>query len=153
MKRIISIISFCIVLSFMSCDDAHSIISGGIRYVNDTCHVITIKDYMIAYTHYYNAELSPGEDKVIVGVSAETNLWTDDSLQYSCSNKLPLSVTVIFDNKYSVTYKRDSEGFDDMLCLYESYTYKRIRKNAGELIYTFTEKDYEYAREFGKKIE
>ena len=64
---------------------------------------------------------------------------------------IPESVCIVYDNKYSVTFERNTEN--DNLCKLEDYQMLNIHECATACHYDFTEADYEYAKTYGVEVD
>lgn len=63
---------------------------------------------------------------------------------------VPETVTVVYDNEYSITFSRGAEM--DNLCNISDYKKDQCYQHAT-LYYTFTEEDYKYAKTYGVKLD
>ena len=122
----------------------------GVRYTNDTEHHIVL---MTDNKYYEYVEILPGKSN-LGGISEGNHGGNVDKsdAEDMLLHAIPRTITVVWDGEYSITCNKNEslEYLGDM----KNYTYLgKKRKWYWEWGYTFTEADYEYAKENGTRIE
>lgn len=144
------------VIGLISCDSDAQIMAI-IRYANDTQHHIALKDIYAGIEHQEDVEVMPGKYIDIRGSKEWTSHTeasvSDEVKQRMFLSAIPVEITVVWDNEYSIKYTRNNHC--DKLLVPELYTYLQSPSAWGLWYYgyTFTEADYEYAKENGTRIE
>lgn len=142
-------------LTMLSCDviltDHPNAIQFQLRYTNSSSHAI----YIVCNNEHYE---SPYEQVISQNESSATmfDLWIKDKNKKRREQKvqqlvIPRSVTLVYDNEYSITFDRTTQV--DNLCNFNDYSVVMTCETERECCYTFTEADYEYAKENGTRIE
>lgn len=155
MKRIVSIISFCFALSCISCAiDVDRYVGASIHLSNGSSHIVMVEYYDRSYhKEVHNITLHPEETIYIESSTYESSVFDYSNIRNAGMYAIPHNMTIIFDDEYAITYKWNDARYDNKLCNIDNYTYSRTRYNFGNFTYTFTDEDYEYAREHGEVVE
>lgn len=144
-----------VLLTFCSCKglvtDLAYRVTHEVVYTNNSNHSINIVCDSQYYQYPCELEISQGEMECM-GIHFLIPGITADQIEAKIQKLIiPEMVTLVFDDEYSITFSRGAEM--DNLCNISDYICKLVNVTHKEWHYTFTEADYEYAKENGTRIE
>lgn len=148
--RICQLLFAMLIMALLTSCDVDYRYSVGVRYTNDTEHHIVL---MTDNKYYEHVEILPGKSNLCGFLDGYHGGNADKSdAESMLLHAIPITITVVWDGEYSITGNdRESMGY---LGDVNNYTYLgEKRKWYWEYGYTFTEADYEYAKENGTRIE
>ena len=156
MKTIYKVAPIAIVLFLLlGCERVHDCVVDSVNYEivykNLSGHKINIKCDSEYYQFPFNSEIASNDSCKIwflFHCQGEDIKTRDTKAQKLV---IPQTVTVVYDDEYSITFSRGSEM--DNLCNLNDY--KCVQKSEQDIdcCYTFTNEDYEYAKTYGEKME
>ena len=148
--RICQLLFAMLIMALLTSCDVDYRYSVGVRYTNDTEHHIVL---MTDNKYYEHVEIFPGKSNLCGFLDGYHGGNVDKSdAESMLLHAIPITITVVWDGEYSITGndRESMEYLGDM----KNYTYLgEKRKWYWEYGYTFTEADYEYAKENGTRIE
>lgn len=149
------LVLWIMILTICSCEsiltDQVYNVGYDVVYSNNSNHSLDIVCDSQYYQYPCELEISQGE-RCFIGflfsIPGNTRKQRDEKAQKLI---IPEMVTLVYDDEYSITFSRGT-GMDN-LCNMSDYVCTRLSEQDIECSYTFTEADYEYAKENGTRIE
>lgn len=161
MKRINKIATILVAISMLvGCEivetialitskDDSTFVNYWVSFENKTQHSMNVTMVFGVYSDTHDYVIEAGEHfRASLGTNSDDS--GEELAEKLHDRIIPQSVHIVYDNKYSISFERDSDN--DYLCKLSDYQMLPIHEYATACHYDFTEEDYEYAKTHGTVV-